>query len=189
MTVAFHEYEIFFFVLRLAGLHSEAKKLKRALNVEFDFCTNADNDLPLTVYHEKLDNDLFEMRELFKSRKQKIEECLQEQQILCAALHEDERTLQLDPLPTELEMQDFEMYLLDLKSEKLRRENEISKLKKEIGELCVELELTISESALREYVWIFIHKYIVVSFYECVDDLIGNNGHISFLNVQFFAYH
>lgn len=124
--------------------------MKRALNVEFEFCTNANQELPLTVYHEKLDNDLFEMRELYAKRKLKIEQCLEEQQRLCSILNEEQRTLQMDPLPTESEMQQFEIYLMDLKGEKLRRENEIDRLKKQIGELCVELELTISESALRE---------------------------------------
>lgn len=134
----------------LTALHNEARTLKRALNVDFEFCTNSNQELPLTVYHEKLDNDLFEMRQLYNKRKQKIEECLQEQRALCAALHEDERSMQMDPLPTELEVQQFELYLVDLKTEKLRRENEMGKYKKEIGELCVELELAISESALKE---------------------------------------
>lgn len=122
--------------------------MKRALNADFEFCTN--EDLPLTVYYEKLDNDLYEMRELYNKRKNKIEECLAEQQKLCAILDQSVRELPLDPLPTESEVRDFELYLVDLKSERLRRENDIGKLKKEIGELCVELELTICDSAIKE---------------------------------------
>lgn len=130
------------------GLQKEARNLKRALNVNFEFCS--DEHLPLTVYFEKLDNDLYEMRELYNRRKNKIEECLAEQQALCDTLNQSIRELPMDPLPSESEVREFELYLVDLKSEKLRRENDIGKLKKEIGELCVELELTICDSAIKE---------------------------------------
>lgn len=104
----------------------------------------------MTEYFDKLDSDLYEMRELYIKRKLNVEKCLEQQRELCAALGQPERKLQLDPLPTESEVQDFELYLVDLKGEKLQRENDIGNLKKEIGSLCVELELTICESALKE---------------------------------------
>lgn len=103
--------------------------------------------MPLTLFLEQIDSDLDKMRELYDKRVQEIEYCLSEQKGLCEALAEPIRELSMDPpLPTELEMREFELYLVDLKSEKLRRQNEIENLKQEIGALYGELEETCSES-------------------------------------------
>lgn len=124
----------------------EANNLKKALNVDFKICSNANNELPLSDYLKQLDIDLVEMRELYQKRRDEIENCLDEQQLLCEALNEPLRHLSLNPLPSELEVAKFEEYLIDLKSEKLKRENEIDCLKREIGLMCDELDLPMSES-------------------------------------------
>lgn len=90
------------------------------------------------------------MNELYKRRKNTIEKCLEEQQELCDALDQACQQLALDPLATESEVQEFELYLIDLKSEKLRRENDIDNLKSELGSLYVELDLAIPATVLKE---------------------------------------
>lgn len=129
----------------------EAKNLKEALNVDFNICSNANNELPLSDYLKRLDSDLEEMRELYKKRRDEIENCIDEQQLLCEALNEPLRHLSLNPLPSELEVASFEEYLIDLKSEKLKRENEIDCLKQEIGSMCDELDMPMSESVDRRW--------------------------------------
>lgn len=124
----------------------EAKNLKEALNVEFKICSNANNELPLFDYLQQLDSDLVQMRELYKKRRDEIENFLDEQQLLCEALNEPLRHLSLNPLPSESEVSAFEEYLIVLKSEKLKRENEINCLKQEIGSMCDELDMPLSES-------------------------------------------
>lgn len=128
----------------------EARDLKRALNVDFEISSNHNNDVPLTVFHQKLDNDLSEMRELYHKRKYEIEECLRQQEELCAALEERQRPLSSDPLPTEAEVSEFEVYLVDLREEKLRRENEINNMKQEIKSIYDELDLSTNCSAKNE---------------------------------------
>lgn len=124
----------------------EAKKLEEELNVEFKVSSNANNELPLYDYRKQLRNDLEEMRELYNKRQDEIKNLLAEQQLLCAALNEPLRHLSLDPMPSELEVAAFGEYLIDLRSEKLKRENEIDCLKQEIGFMCDELGLVLSES-------------------------------------------
>lgn len=124
----------------------EARSLKEALNVDFKICSNANNQLPLADYLKRLDSDLVEMRELYEKRCNEIKKCLAEQQLLCEALDEPLRELAINPLPSELEVASFEEYLIDLKSEKLKRENEIDCLKQEIGSICDELDVPISDS-------------------------------------------
>lgn len=126
------------------GLLREAVDLKRNLNVDFEIYNNANNVLPLTNYKKRIDQDLENMRTLYNRRKQEIEFCLAEQSELCEALGEPRQILTTDPLANESDVQDFQMYLLDLKTEKLRRENEIEHIKQEIGGLCEELELTMN---------------------------------------------
>lgn len=124
----------------------EAKDLKRNLNVEFEIYSNENNELPLTDYKKRVDQDLEDMRNLYNERKQEIEFCLAEQVELCEALDEAGRTLTVDPLANESQVREFQIYLVDLKQTKLWRENEMERLKQEIGGLCEELEVTMNPS-------------------------------------------
>lgn len=119
-------------------LLDEANELKRKLNMDFDFDLNQ-NDMPLMVYQEKLDSNLMEMREKYDQKMNQIEECLRTQQLLCEELNENMRQLSTDPLASDSEIYDFENYLLDLKTEKARRLNEIECLRHEIRALCEEI--------------------------------------------------
>lgn len=138
------------FHLNCSGILTEAKDLQRALNVNFEISNNDDQALPLAVYLKRIDQDLEEMRELYSKRKQEIDICLAEQEELCGTLGEHLRSLPLDPLPTESEVQEFQLYLVELKKEKLRRENEINCFKNEIANLCEELELAESSSVVKQ---------------------------------------
>lgn len=119
-------------------LLEEANELKRKLNMDFDFDLNQ-NDMPLMVYQEKLDSNLMEMREKYDQKMNQIEECLRTQQLLCEELNENMRQLSTDPLASDSEIYDFKNYLLDLKTEKARRLNEIECLCHGIRALCEEI--------------------------------------------------
>lgn len=119
----------------------EALKLKRKLNTDFNFDLKHAEDMPLMVYQNKLDSDLTDMREKYGQKMNQIEECLKTQQELCEELNENLRELSTDPLASDSEIYDFENYLVNLKSEKARRHNEIEGLTHEIQVLCEEMGL------------------------------------------------
>lgn len=112
--------------------------------MEFDFDLNQ-NDMPLMVYQEKLDSNLAEMREKYEIKMNQIEECIRSQQLLCEELDESIRPLSIDPLASDSEIYDFKNYLVDLKTEKARRLNEIECLRHEIHAICEEIGLDKSE--------------------------------------------
>lgn len=118
----------------------------RALNTDFKVASNENNAMPLMVYKEKLDSDLVDMRQMYEEKKRIIDECLAEQINLCNQLNEELRGLSTDPLASETDVEEFKSYLLDLKSEKLHRVNEIEFLKRKINDLCDEMDLMVSES-------------------------------------------
>lgn len=120
-------------------LHIEALELKRKLNIDIEFNLDRCNKMPLMVYRDKLDMDLNEMREKYHEKMNKIDNHLKTQHQLCIELNEDIRELSVDPLASDAEMYDFENYLIELKSEKTRRLNEIECLQNEIHALCNEL--------------------------------------------------
>lgn len=130
----------------------KAKKLKKALNTDFDIRTNDNDELPLTEYLAQLKIDLEEFEELFNRRREEVENCIEEQRLLCEALEEPLRPLSLDPLATELELSIFQEHLTNLKSEKRRRSKEIDCLKEEIEAICTELDVTVSESVNERWV-------------------------------------
>lgn len=132
--------------MTLTDLIKESNQLMRALNTDFKVASNENNAMPLMVYKEKLDSDLVDMRQMYEEKKRIIDECLAEQINLCNQLNEDLRGLSTDPLASETDVEEFKSYLLDLKSEKLHRVNEIEFLKRKINDLCDEMDLMISES-------------------------------------------
>lgn len=121
--------------------------MKRQLNVDIDFDLNRPDDMPLMVYQEKLDSDLKEMREKYQHKLEQIEECLRTQEQLCSELNENLRELSTDPLASDADIFDFENYLLDLRSERARRLNEVETLQMEINVLAQEMgiELNVSD--------------------------------------------
>lgn len=127
-----------------AELLKEALELKRKLNVDFEFDLDRSDEMPLMVYQEKLDSDLNEMRDKYQQKMNQIEECMRTQQLLCEELNESLRELSVDPLASDSEIYSFEKYLLDLKSEKARRLNEIECLQHEIQALCEEMGMEMS---------------------------------------------
>lgn len=126
-------------------MKAEAADLRHSLNVDFDVYANENNELPLAVYIERLDADLAEMRELYCRRKNEIEQCLEEQDRLCEELEEARQTLALSPLASEVEVSSFQEHLIDLKTLKLKRQNEIDCLKREIIDIGEELDVTMSQ--------------------------------------------
>lgn len=120
--------------------------MERALNTEFNF--RPDEGLPLMVIKEQLENNLVSMRELYNEKRSMIESLLTEQEPLVDELGEDARDLQLDPLASESEIQDFKLYLCGLKEEKIHRLEEINRLQKDIKAICIETELSVNESFL-----------------------------------------
>lgn len=132
--------------MTLTDLIKESNQLMRALNTDFKVASNENNAMPLMVYKEKLDSDLVDMRQMYEEKKRIIDECLAEQINLCNQLNEELRGLSTDPLASETDVEEFKSYLLDLKSEKLHRVNEIEFLKRKINDLCDEMDLMISES-------------------------------------------
>lgn len=132
--------------MTLTDLIKESNQLMRALNTDFKVASNENNAMPLMVYKEKLDSDLVDMRQMYEEKKRIIDECLAEQINLCNQLNEDLRGLSTDPLASETDVEEFKSYLLDLKSEKLHRVNEIEFLKRKINDLCDEMDLMVSES-------------------------------------------
>lgn len=119
----------------------EARELKRKLNVDFEFDLDNTDNMPLMVYQDKLDSDLSEMREKYQQKMNSINDCIKTQRLLCAELNEDIREFELsvEPLASDSEIYEFENYLLDLKTEKARRLNEIECLQHEIHDLCDEM--------------------------------------------------
>lgn len=130
-------------------LLKEAEELKRQLNVDLDFDLKRPDDMPLMVYQEKLDSDMKEMREKYQQKLEQIEECLRTQQQLCAELNENLRELSTDPLASDADIFEFENYLLDLRSERARRLNEIESLQMEIHVLTEEMGIELNESDYR----------------------------------------
>lgn len=130
-------------------LLKEAVDLKRQLNVDLDFDLNRPDDMPLMVYQEKLDSDLKEMREKYQQKLEQIEECLRTQQQLCTELNENLRELSTDPLASDADIFEFENYLLDLRSERARRLNEIESLQMEIHVLTEEMGIELNEEDYR----------------------------------------
>lgn len=100
--------------------------------------------MPLMVYQEKLDSDLNDMREKYRQKMNQIDECLNKQKLLCEELNEGLRELPVDPLASDSDIYNFEQYLLDLESEKARRNNEIECLQLEIQALCEEMGMEVS---------------------------------------------
>lgn len=138
---------MFFFFLHLyIDLLKEAVDLKRQLNVDLDFDLNRPDDMPLMVYQEKLDTDLKEMREKYQQKLEQIEECLRAQEQLCNELNENLRELSTDPLASDAEIFEFENYLLDLRTERARRLNEIQSLQMEIHVLAEEMGIELNDS-------------------------------------------
>ena len=129
--------------------------MKRKLNVDFEFDLERSDEMPLMVYQEKLDSDLNEMREKYRQKMEQIDECLKTQQRLCEELNENLRVLSVEPLASDSEIYDFEKYLLDLKSERARRLNEIECLQHEIQALCEEMGMDID--ILNQTKYEFIH--------------------------------
>lgn len=129
--------------------------MKRKLNVDFEFDLERSDEMPLMVYQEKLDSDLSEMREKYRQKMDQIDECLEMQRKLCEELNENFRVLSVDPLASDSEIYDFEKYLLDLKSERARRLNEIECLQHEIQALCEEIGIDIA--ILNQTKYEFIH--------------------------------
>lgn len=132
--------------MKPTALQEEASEMKKSLNVDFELVTNDNNELPLSVYLERLDNDLMDMRELYQRRKEEIENCLEQQEALCKEMEEPLRSLALNPLASEYEVATFQEYLIDLKSEKLRRRNEIENLRRNIEAICDEIEVPMNNS-------------------------------------------
>lgn len=120
--------------------------MKRQLNVDIDFDLDRPDNMPLMVYQEKLDSDLKEMREKYQQKLEQIDECLRAQEQLCAELSENLRELSTDPLASDAEIFDFENYLLDLRSERARRLNEIESLQMEINVLAQEMAIELNVS-------------------------------------------
>lgn len=125
--------------------------MKRQLNVDLDFDLNRPDDMPLMVYQEKLDSDLKEMREKYQQKLEQIEECLRVQEQLCAELNENVRELSTDPLASDTDIFEFQNYLLDLRSERARRLNEIESLQMEIHVLTEEMGIELNESDESNY--------------------------------------
>ncbi|XP_031632190.1 protein regulator of cytokinesis 1-like isoform X2 [Contarinia nasturtii] len=126
-------------------LHIEALELKRKLNIDFEFNLDRSDKMPLMVYRDKLDMDLNEMREKYHEKMNKIENFMKTQHQLCLELNENIRELSVDPLASDSEIHEVENYLIELKSEKTRRLNEIECLQNEIHTLCNELGTDISD--------------------------------------------
>lgn len=109
--------------------------MKSKLSLDFEMDLRRPEKMPMMIYQEKLDLDLTEMRETFQQRMSQINDCLRTQQLLCDELNEEPRDLATDPLASESEIYNFEKYLLDLKTEKARRMNEIENIRFEIQSL------------------------------------------------------
>lgn len=128
-------------LLFIPELSEEVQDLKRKLNADLDFDLKRSEDMPLEVYQHQLDSHLDEMRKNYSLKMSQIEKCLEVQKELCEELNEGLRELPIDPLASDSEIYDFENYLLDLKREKARRQNEIECLQHEIHAICEEMGL------------------------------------------------
>lgn len=84
-------------------------------------------------------------KELLKRRRE-VENCIEEQRLLCRALDEPLRPLSLDPLATELELSEFRQHLVRLKHVKHCRSLDINCLKERIIITCMELDVSYSRS-------------------------------------------
>lgn len=95
---------------------------------------------------ERFDASLVDSRRMYAEKKRKIDACLTEQATLCQELGEEPQNLSIDPLASDEQVVAFESYLTDLKAEKVRRIDEIEMLKQNIRELCISMELVMSQS-------------------------------------------
>lgn len=118
--------------------------MERALNTEFDF--RPDDGLPLMVLREKLDEQLVSMREMYNAKRDVIQECLQQQEPLVDELGEDIRVLSLEPLATDAEVKEFELYLKGLKEERIRRLEQIENLQNNIRIISTEIEMDLNRT-------------------------------------------
>lgn len=127
-------------------MHNEHEDLQRALNTEIDF--RPEDGLPLKVLKERLDQQLVSMRNMYKEKHDIIDQCLLEQQPLIDELGEDPRILSLNPLATDAEVEDFKIYLADLKEERIHRLDKIADLQDKIRIISIEIEIDLNKTLL-----------------------------------------
>lgn len=125
-------------------LHNEHEDLQRALNTEIDF--SPEDGLPLKVLKERLDQQLVSMRNMYKEKRDIIEKCLLEQEPLVDELGEDPRILLRDPLATDTEIEEFKLYLADLREERIHRLEKIDNLQNKIRIISIEIEIGLNKT-------------------------------------------
>lgn len=146
-------YRLFVFLRfsSIIDLYKEVGELEHALNTEFDF--SPEDGLPLMVLREKLDQQLVSMREMYKEKRDAIEECLLEQEPLVDELGEEMRVLSLEPLATDAEVSDFKLYLKELREERVRRLDQIDILQNNIRIISTEIEMDLNGTLQKSYVF------------------------------------
>lgn len=133
-----------FIALKSIELHNEHEDLQRALNTEIDF--SPEDGLPLKVLKERLDEQLVSMRDMYKEKHDIINKCLEEQGPLVDELDEEPRILLLDPLATDAEIEDFKLYLVELKEERIHRLDKIGDLQDKIRIISIEIEIDLNKT-------------------------------------------
>ncbi|CAO1442467.1 unnamed protein product [Diamesa serratosioi] len=124
---------------RIEKLNNELTNLKRLLKEDTQ---EVGKNVPLYTLQLKIDEGLEILRVKLERRHQLIESYLIEQEEICKDLGEEERSLEVDPLPSDAEMLSFRHYLDELQCKKLKRLEEINKLRLDINSILISLEIT-----------------------------------------------
>ncbi|KAL7742545.1 hypothetical protein ACLKA6_016766 [Drosophila palustris] len=124
----------------ICALREEAAEVTRLLHRSVDV-GEMPEDMPLTVWQQKLDESIEHLREELRERRAEICELLLQQEQLCEELGEQPLPLLADPLPKPQEMLAFSEHLSRLRAERTRRMEELFQLRSQIKQDMKVLEL------------------------------------------------
>lgn len=133
--------------------------LKRLLKEDADEVCSS--NVPLFTLQKNIDESLKNLRQKLESRREEITTLLDEQNIVCegefvnkikgavalfvnvSEIEEEPRPLLADPLPSEVEMQEFRDYIDQLKEERYNRYDKILQLREQIKDCLARLEIKV----------------------------------------------
>ncbi|XP_034489936.1 protein regulator of cytokinesis 1-like [Drosophila innubila] len=125
----------------ISALREEASEVRRLLHKSVDI-GEMPEDMPLTVWQQRLVESIEHLREELRERRAEICELLLQQEELCEELGELPLPLLADPLPKPQEMLVFSEHLTRLRAERTRRLEELFQLRSQIKQDMKVLELT-----------------------------------------------
>ncbi|XP_034489781.1 protein regulator of cytokinesis 1-like [Drosophila innubila] len=151
----------------IRALREEASEVRRLLHKSVEDIGEMPEDMPLTVWQQRLDDSIEHLREELRQRRAEICELLLQQKQLCDELGELPLPLLADPLPKPQEMIAFSEHLTRLRAERTRRMEELSQLRSQIKQDMKVLEL-IPQTAADEQLLSPANQCLTPDIFECL---------------------